>query len=574
MQSRDTVPWKVRRYAETEQVLEPAALDALSAAHDLDREDLDTLAGQLTVLLDQARRFRREDLDEQQQQRALHDLEGALADMDAGSKKLHRALKALNRFHFAHPFANTGMPNPAKAKLADLGEALASLQATQAWLEQVRESGDVTSKAPANKRKLRDERRRLVCEALFDFWIGSGRKLTYTTNTLSNAREGPLIRFVNDVVQHLTDPPAALPGEGVKSEIDAFRSAGGAMEPHGSLRRARSIDKEAASLVRDIDASAVEPSARLVLLLTTIRARQQNGVREQRAADLRLALRLAEALLERSSAPSDRAMALAACAEAKAALAQVVWDVDLLEAAAADLREALSMIEAAEPGGLRSELLLSRARVLAALDSMNDRPPSDAMIDAYTKALADLDRGDNVPQRAHVRSIIAVARARRGTLAELAAAEAHLRAALADLKGIDAPAPIAEIANNLALVLIRKAALENGIQAPDVELPDVAPIEGSAALAAIDRTEGQLRTEFARLDQNQGPADRAATFLKLANVLFHKALASGSVAPLDEAADLAALATVMFQSLGRNDAASEATVLLIDIHNHRTEGGG
>lgn len=346
------------------------------------------------------------------------------------------------------------------------------------------------------------------------------------------------------------------------------------MEPHGPLRRARSIDTEAASLVRDIDASAVEPSARLVLLLTTIRARKQNGVREQRAADLRLALRLAEALLEKSSAPSDRAMALAACAEAKAALARLVWDIDLHEAAAADLREALSMIEAAEPGGLRSELLLSHAGVLAALDSMNDRPPSDATIDAYTKALTDLEKGDNAPQRAHVRSIIAVARARRGTFPDLAAAEAHLRAALADLKGIDAPGPIAEITNTLALVLIRKAALENRNQASDAELPDAVQVEGNIALAAIARTEGQLRTEFARLDQNQGPADRAATFLKLANVLLHKALASGSVAPLDEAADLAALATVMFQSLGKNDAASEATVLMMDIHNRRMEGAG
>lgn len=574
MQSRDTVPWKVRRYADAERVLDSSDLDALSMTHDLDREDLDALAAQLTVRLDEARRFRREDLESPQQQRGLQDLETALADLKAGSKRLERALQALSGLHFSHPFAHTGMPNPAKAKIAALGDSLASLQATQAWLELARKRGDVTSKAPADKRKLRDERRRLICGVLFDFWIDSGRSVTYTTNPVTNEREGPLVRFVNDVVRHLTDPPRTLAGEAVKSEIEAWRSDREDLEPTGPLRRARSIDREAESLLQGIDGAAIEPAARFLLLLSTIAARNQIGISEERTTDLRLAMRLAAALLERSIMPSEKAMALMASAAAKSALARMTWDLDLLEAAADDLREALALEEARDTAGLRTEILHSYAGTLAALDAMNDRFPSDAAIHAYISALENLQKGDDSLRRAHVRTIIAVALARRETLPDLIAAEAHLRAALADLKSIDAPKPVAEIANNLALVLVKKAALENGdANVHDVGLPNAAAFESSVALASIESAERQLRAQFENLGQIPTVRKRAAVILELANVLSHKAHVSGSIAPLDEAADLAALATLMFKSLGDEEATSKATVLVMDIHNQMSGSG-
>lgn len=477
MQSRDTVPWKVRRYGDAERVLAPAHLDALSANHDLDRQDLDSLAAQLTIRLDERRRFRREDLVAPQRQRGLHDLDGALADLEAGSKRLESALTALNGLHFNHPFAHTGMPNPANAQLAALGDALASLRSAQEWLQRRRKTGGVMSRAPADRRKLRDERRRLVCSALFDFWIGSGRSVTYTTNPLSSEREGPLIRFVNDVVRHLTDPPRALAGDAIKFEIEAYRSARTDTEPKGPRRRAQHIDREAERVLQGIEAAAIEPAARFRLLLSTITARNQAGISEQRATDLRLAVRLAAALLERSTTPSDKATALTASATAKSALARMVWDLDLLEAAAADLREALAAVDAAETTALRTEILLSHAGTLAALDAMNGRVPSDDAINAFTRALESLGQGDDALRRAHVRTILAVALARRETLPDLAAAEAHLRHALAELQGHEAPKPIEDIEHNLALVLSRIAALN----ADDTDVVEVESLRSEVA---------------------------------------------------------------------------------------------
>lgn len=577
MQSRDTVPWKVRPYGDTERVLAAADLDALSANHDLDREDLESLAAQLTICLDERRHFRREDLVAPQQQRGAHDLDGALADLEAGSKRIERALSALNGLHFTHPFAHTGMPNPANAQLAALRDALASLRSAQSWLKQVQKTGGVMSRAPADKRKLRDERRRLVCSAILDFWIGSGRSVTYTTNTLTNEREGPLVRFVNDVVRHLTEPPRALAGEAVKSEIETYRSVINDFEPKGPLRRARSLDREAESLLQGIEAAAIEPSSRFLLLLSAITARNQTGISEQRAADPRLAMRLAAALLERSTTPSEKAMAFMASASAKSALARMTWDLDLLEDAAADLREALALVDAAEASGLRTEILLSHAGTLAAIDAMNDRLPSDASIDTYTSALESLGKEDDALRRAHVRTIIAVALARRETLPDLVAAETHLRHALADLQRHDAPKPLNDITNNLALVLSKKAALEAGsAKMSEVGFLPSEAAESLGALAVIETEEQHLRDQFAHLGRIPLPVDRARVILKLARILFHKTLASGSNTPLDEAADLAALAATMFDMLGENDVASEATLLLLEIQNQHprasTEG--
>jgi hypothetical protein len=570
MQSRDTVPWKVRRYDDAERVLAPADLNALSANHDLDREDLDSLAAQLTIRLDERRRFRREDLVAPQQQRGLNDLDGALADLEAGSKRLERALNALNGLHFNHPFAHTGMPNPANAQLAALDEALASLRSTQGWLERVRKTGGVMSRAPADRRKLRDERRRLVCSALFDFWIGSGRAVSYTTNTLSSEREGPLIRFVNDVVRHLTDPSRVLAGDAIKLEIEAYRSARTDTEPKGPRRHAQHIDREAERVLQGIEAAAIEPAARFLLLLSTITARNQMGISEQRATDLRLAMRLAAALLERSSTPSEKAMALTASAAAKSALARMVWDLDLLEAAAADLREALALVDTAETTALRTEILLSHAGTLAALDAMNDRIPTDDAINAYMWALKNLEKGGDALRRAHVRTIIAVALARRETLPDLAAAEAHLRYALADLQGHDAPKPLVDIAHNLALVLSKMAALKTGnAEASEVAFQRSETAESLGELVLIEKEEEHLRGKVAELGRLPRPYDQARVILNLAQTLFRKALASGSSRPLDEAADHAVLSATMFEMLGENDAASEATMLLLDIHNQQ-----
>jgi hypothetical protein len=77
--------------------------------------------------------------------------------------------------------------------------------------------------APDDKRRLRDPRRTCVLEDIFRFWASTGRKLSYTTDTL-NKRGGKLIAFVNAVIGCITDPPGGLSGDTIISEMNALRA--------------------------------------------------------------------------------------------------------------------------------------------------------------------------------------------------------------------------------------------------------------------------------------------------------------------------------------------------------------
>lgn len=58
---------------------------------------------------------------------------------------------------------------------------------------------------------------------IFKLWTEIGRPLTFTTDPITSQRGGPLIAFVNAVVQCITEPASTLTGEAIKTEIERFR---------------------------------------------------------------------------------------------------------------------------------------------------------------------------------------------------------------------------------------------------------------------------------------------------------------------------------------------------------------
>ena len=84
--------------------------------------------------------------------------------------------------------------------------------------------GLITSKEISDKRRLRDERRRIACKFIFAFWQESGRPLSYSTDPITSVRGSPLVEYVNAVVACISDPPSQLTGETIKFKIEEFKA--------------------------------------------------------------------------------------------------------------------------------------------------------------------------------------------------------------------------------------------------------------------------------------------------------------------------------------------------------------
>ena len=79
---------------------------------------------------------------------------------------------------------------------------------------------------PENRRKISDERRKMVLSCIFEFWVAVGRPLTTTTDpTANNHRKGPLYDFVNSIVACVTDPSITLSGHTIFDDLKAYRAS-------------------------------------------------------------------------------------------------------------------------------------------------------------------------------------------------------------------------------------------------------------------------------------------------------------------------------------------------------------
>lgn len=462
MQSRDSVPWRARTFSLEERVLSGADLDMLSERHDLDRDDLDGLAAALTVVLDQRRYLTRQELEPQQRARGQREAKAAIADLLEAEKRLARALEKLGDIAFKHPFLATGMRHPAHARLDALQMTTGEIAGVRRLLEGYVREDAITWKPPADKRKLRDERRRLVCRALFEFWVTSGRRLAYTTNPVTNEREGPLIHFVNDVVKRLTEPSAALDGDAIKVEIEGHIAAGGVTEPSGPVRRAIRVEEDLQRLLAALDAESISPAARLVQLIALRDAFERRGSAELRTSELRLAVLLSEELVARSIGTAEKGEALKELALVMTSLGELTWDMEMLQDAVAVHGKALGMLSGPENKRAWAGAQLNLGWTLQVTETLRgDEMPSPATLQAYWSALEGLAATEEPELWVQVQMSLGVALARRGDRKALAEAESHLLAALEVARSTGNARQLGNVLQHLALCQLRRAQARN-----------------------------------------------------------------------------------------------------------------
>lgn len=223
MISKDSVGWRVRVYGDDEGALSDDQIVCLSVSHGLTIDALRRLSSALTIALDEQRQLMRKEMKMLQEARAIKEVKAAISELRAAQKKLMSARQRIDTIRFRNPFAHTGTQNASVGQIENFDLAISDVTYFREYLEVMMRGGLISFREISDKRRIRDERRRVVCWFIFTFWQEIGRKLSYTTDPDTSERTGPLVDFVNSVVACISDPPAKISGETIKSEMEEFK---------------------------------------------------------------------------------------------------------------------------------------------------------------------------------------------------------------------------------------------------------------------------------------------------------------------------------------------------------------
>jgi hypothetical protein len=148
----------------------------------------------------------------------------AVKALRAAERELGKARESVQPLRFRNEFAHVGATNPSIWHLENFSNGIEAIEAFRRFLEvMIRQNGVSVSGVP-DKRLLRDDRRVMVCTAIFNIWEEVGLPLGYTTDPLTSERRGALFDFANTVVELITDPPSRLSGGTLRMELDDFRA--------------------------------------------------------------------------------------------------------------------------------------------------------------------------------------------------------------------------------------------------------------------------------------------------------------------------------------------------------------
>jgi hypothetical protein len=136
--------------------------------------------------------------------------------------------QAANSLHELEPLqVHPDAPDAAHEILSQarvgFNEALAHLQQIHNGLEEASKSYCTAFMSMSlDRRRVVDLRRRRVLPIIFIAWQSANRSLTYTTDSLSSKRGGPLTKFVNTVVSCVIETPAEMSGQVIIRELRRF----------------------------------------------------------------------------------------------------------------------------------------------------------------------------------------------------------------------------------------------------------------------------------------------------------------------------------------------------------------
>lgn len=215
-----TILWNVSDYGANHPLSE-AQLQQLVSEFKLPREKLDELGTGLAHALNWRTQRRSLIKFDAAEKKGNAEFEKALAEIRSAEKKLEAALTRLESVEFFHSDNGQKVKFPSEVLYQKLTRTFSRIGGIRKSL--VINAGLGTRahfRGIADKRLERDDRRSLVCNAIFRTWVASGRNLTLTTDYVTSERRGALIDFVNAIVGMVTSPSVRLNGETIRLEID------------------------------------------------------------------------------------------------------------------------------------------------------------------------------------------------------------------------------------------------------------------------------------------------------------------------------------------------------------------
>ena len=122
--------------------------------------------------------------------RGPKELEKGLSKLRSAEKSLTDALAHFDQVRMVDPHGRYGSENPFVTFRHLLHAALRDVQRIHQIFRKNAVTRTVVFDGTPDRRMVRDERRWSVCRAVFDFWIMTGRKLTFTTDPETGERRG------------------------------------------------------------------------------------------------------------------------------------------------------------------------------------------------------------------------------------------------------------------------------------------------------------------------------------------------------------------------------------------------
>lgn len=222
--TKDTLPWRIRYKPKTESgALTEQQVANLSDAFEINIEAVQFMSQQLDIALSKDLHLAQPDLLALKREKGIREAASAIKTVEKAERLLESALAIVSELKFKDPFAYIGRPNFSLSHLKNFQKAACTVREFREFLETAANQQLVTYAQMPNNRKLRDERRTIVCTAIFNCWLDAERNLTVTTDPVTFQRTGALIKFANEVVSYVTEPASALSGETIKQELADFQ---------------------------------------------------------------------------------------------------------------------------------------------------------------------------------------------------------------------------------------------------------------------------------------------------------------------------------------------------------------
>ena len=220
-----TIPWNVKDYGSAHP-LDEDQLRYLASEFKLPRERLDEMGSGLAFALNPRTAQRDLLLPRAAEKRGREEFEKAVTEIAQAEKKLARAIQRLEMIDISvsDDFAKLAMRGASYIRELEKMHTMIGAYRLILMVKVERRGATPTLRGIADKRLLRDHRRRILCNTVLRMWVDSGRDLTITTDNRTSERSGVLIDFTNAVVGMVTTPATRINGETLRVEIECFKT--------------------------------------------------------------------------------------------------------------------------------------------------------------------------------------------------------------------------------------------------------------------------------------------------------------------------------------------------------------